>query len=228
MHPEVLPQVREAFSLRYRLMPALYAAMWRAARDGEPPLRPLACGFPEDARACAEEDSFLIGDALLVAPVLEAGATARRVYLPVGDGWYDWRAGTWHPGGVEIAVEAPLGRLPLFAAAGSAIPVARHRAAAADRDNWRGLRVFADPGQGRREALFYDDDGVTPNWRAGAGRVTRVTVETTEDKVVLAATSEGRYRPAHPAIVAELIDVGRRAARLAAGTVELRLGNAPG
>jgi alpha-glucosidase len=51
MHPEVLPQVREAFSLRYRLMPALYAAMWRAARDGEPPLRPLAYGFPEDARA---------------------------------------------------------------------------------------------------------------------------------------------------------------------------------
>ena len=36
MHPEVLPQVREAFALRYRLMPALYTALWRAARDHEP------------------------------------------------------------------------------------------------------------------------------------------------------------------------------------------------
>jgi hypothetical protein len=69
---------------------------------------------------------------------------------------------------------------------------------------------------------------VTPNWRAGAGRVTRVTVETMAEEVVLSATFEGRYRPAHPAITAELIDVGRRAARLAAGTVELRLGDAPG
>jgi alpha-glucosidase len=229
MHPEVLPKVREAFALRYSLLPALYAAMWRAARDHELALRPLAYSFPKDARALEEEDSFLIGDTLLVAPVLDQGATARRVYLPAnGGGWYDWRARTWHPGAAEIEVEAPLGRLPLFAAAGSAIPVARHWVAAADRDDWRGLRIFAGPGQGRFEALLYDDDGLTREWRTGAGRVTRVAVETTEGEVVLAAGAEGRYRPVYPVIVAELIDVGGRAARLAAGDVELKLGDASG
>ena len=55
-----------------------------------------------------------------------------------------------------------------------------------------------------------------------------MAVETTEGEVVLAAGAEGRYRPVYPVIVAELIDVGGRAARLAAGDVELKLGDASG
>ena len=172
MHPEVLPQVREAFALRYRLMPALYAALWRAARDGEPALRPLAYAFPDDARARGRGGLVPHRRRPPRRP-RPRGGRDRTARLPArnGAGWYDWRAGTWHPGGAEIEVEAPLGRLPLLVAAGSAIPVARHRAADADRDDWRGLRVFADPGHGRRETAALRrrrrDAGLARRRRAG-------------------------------------------------------------
>ena len=226
MHPEVLPQVREAFALRYRLMPALYTALWRAARDHEPAIRPLAYAFGHDARAVAEEDSFLLGQNLLVAPVLEAGATTRRVYLPDNRlGWYDFHNGEWRPGGSAVEVEAPLGRLPVFAAAGSGVPLAGGLAADAEQDRWRGVRIYAAPGEVVTETTIYDDDGVTLGWNALDGRETVVRVATDEKAVFVTARSRGRHRPAYDAVDVEIVDVASRSPRVVqtAGEVPLRL-----
>ena len=48
MHESVIPQVRDAMTLRYRLMPYLYTQMWRASRRNEPVVRPLFYDFPND------------------------------------------------------------------------------------------------------------------------------------------------------------------------------------
>ena len=95
MYPDSLPQVHQAYALRYRLTPHIYAAMHRAAVAHVPPVRPLGMDFTDDARARAEQDSFLLGEGLLVAPVLDQGVTARSVYLPAHPhGWYDFHYGT--------------------------------------------------------------------------------------------------------------------------------------
>ena len=78
---------------------------------GEPMMRNLEYAFP--GRGYAEiRDEFLMGEDLLVAPVLEKGATSRRVVLPPGA----WHAdnGRIHDGPAEIEVDAPLARLPHF------------------------------------------------------------------------------------------------------------------
>jgi|GEM_PF-11562 len=69
MYPEVAPMIRDAFSLRNRLMPTMYSLMEEAHEKGTPILRSLAAMFPEDHRCLGESVEFMLGDALLVAPV---------------------------------------------------------------------------------------------------------------------------------------------------------------
>ncbi len=69
----------------------------------------------------------MLGADLLVAPVVAAGATTRRVYLPALDGganWFDFETGQAYASGQWHEVAAPLDKLPLFARAGAAIPCA--------------------------------------------------------------------------------------------------------
>ena len=55
---------------------------------------------------------FIMGDELLVAPVLKKGATSRKVVLPPGK----WKAddGQVYDGPATIEVAAPLSRVPYF------------------------------------------------------------------------------------------------------------------
>ena len=56
-------------------------------------MRPLWFEFPEDREHFGTEDEFMLGPALLLAPVLTQGAAARSVYLPPASVWYDAATG---------------------------------------------------------------------------------------------------------------------------------------
>ncbi len=92
-----------------------FATLAAAAQvDGAPILRHLMLEFPDDRETWPIHDQFMLGDALLVAPVVEAGATTRRLYLPRGD-WFDVWSGERRAGGAWVTVAAPIGRPPVFA-----------------------------------------------------------------------------------------------------------------
>jgi alpha-D-xyloside xylohydrolase len=76
---------------------------------------------PSDPDAWDVDDQFMLGSDLLVAPVLEAGARARQLYLPAGESWRDAWDGTHHEGGQSVTVDAPIGRIPVFQRAKSAL-----------------------------------------------------------------------------------------------------------
>jgi alpha-glucosidase len=125
LHPEVTGHVLAALALRYRLLPYLWHLFERAHARGEPILRPTFYSFPDDASCYADSDDFLVGNDLLVAPVVTPGATTRRVYLPQGpQAWVDFATGQRHGAGTTIEVPAPLSCLPLFVRAGSVLPLA--------------------------------------------------------------------------------------------------------
>jgi alpha-glucosidase len=78
MYPEVTPAIRSAIELRYRLLPYLYTLLWQAHADDEPMLRPTFLDHEHDPQTFAECDD-LLGRDLLVASVVEPGASAPRL-----------------------------------------------------------------------------------------------------------------------------------------------------
>ncbi|WP_129842745.1 TIM-barrel domain-containing protein [Streptomyces sp. RFCAC02] len=117
-------EILEAYlRLRERLRPYVMRLMREAHEEGLPPMRPLFLEFPDDGRAWDVADAYLFGPDLLVAPVLDAGARERTVYLPAGARWTDAWTGEAYDGGAEVTVAAPLERIPLFLRDGARLPV---------------------------------------------------------------------------------------------------------
>ena len=73
---------RTIISLRYRLLPYLYSEYMKAAVRGKLYFRPLAFDFPEDQEAAQVEDQLLVGDSLMMTPLVEKRKNKRTVYLP--------------------------------------------------------------------------------------------------------------------------------------------------
>ena len=109
--------------LRYRLMPYIYSLAWKVTSEDYTIQRPLVMDWRTDEKTWNVSDQFMFGPALMVNPVLKAGATRRSVYLPSSPAWYDFWTGDSIKGGQEIEAEAPLDRMPLYVRAGSILPM---------------------------------------------------------------------------------------------------------
>ncbi len=66
----------------------------------------------------------MVGDSLLVANVVEKGATTRRIYLPRNERFYDFYTREAYEGGQTIEIPVTLSSIPLFIRAGAIIPMA--------------------------------------------------------------------------------------------------------
>jgi alpha-glucosidase len=95
------------------LAPYVRALCDEALEHGLPVQRPLFLHYPKDPQTAAIQDQFLYGRDMLIAPIVEAGASARKVYLPGGQAWtHLWSGHELAPGWHEVA--APLGEPPVF------------------------------------------------------------------------------------------------------------------
>lgn len=160
----VEPICRKYLELRYRLLPYLYSAVYECVRTGMPIMRALWLHFPEEPDAVACGDEYLWGANLLLAPVVEKGATQRKVYLPRG-GWYDFWTGERMDGGREIVRNVDLETIPMYVRAGSILslgPVKQFTGEQVDQP----LTVVIYPGADA-EFLLYEDDGRSFDYRKG-------------------------------------------------------------
>lgn len=112
--PETTAHFRRFARVHDALAPELAALVAEAAATSAPIVRHLMLVFPDDVASRAVHDQFMLGDRLLVAPVLAEGAVTRAVYLPPGT-WYDVWTGTAYAGGSNHLVPAPIGSPPVFA-----------------------------------------------------------------------------------------------------------------
>jgi alpha-glucosidase (family GH31 glycosyl hydrolase) len=92
-----------------------------AEQTGVPIMRALAMYAPREDRAWTVSDEYLLGGALLVAPVVDEGAVSRSVYLPTGD-WVSWDGAVRATGPTDVTVAAAVTEIPLFVRAGACIP----------------------------------------------------------------------------------------------------------
>jgi alpha-glucosidase (family GH31 glycosyl hydrolase) len=133
---ESLPVWRRYAKLHTQLNPYLVAADAVHRDTGLPLMRHGLLTHPDDPRAAAAHDQFLLGADLLAAPVTAPGARERRLYAPAGT-WVDWwrsvrhtGAGAFVPGaprllegGRDHVLPAPEDELPLLARAGAVLPL---------------------------------------------------------------------------------------------------------
>ena len=73
---------RNVLTLRYRLLPYLYSEFVKAALRAAPMIRPLVFDYPDDSKAADVEDQLLVGDSIMISPILQKGTSRREVYLP--------------------------------------------------------------------------------------------------------------------------------------------------
>ena len=109
--------------IRERLRPYIRSCMEQASKTGTPVMRPLFFDFAEDKESWNVEDAYMFGPDLLVAPVMEAGATERRVYLPAGTKWTDAYTKKVYEGGNYVTVPAPIDVIPVFMREGISYPI---------------------------------------------------------------------------------------------------------
>jgi alpha-D-xyloside xylohydrolase len=163
---------REVLGLRMRLVPYLHAAFVDYHRTGMPPFRPLVLDHPDDVRTWAVDDQYMVGESLLVAPVV-AGQAKRDIYLPKGD-WYDFWSGARVAGGQRLSVAAPLEQIPMYVKAGAMLPLADVTLHTDDRAS--GALTVMAYGSSDAQTNLYEEEGeqkpalteVRLTWRAGA------------------------------------------------------------
>ena len=120
--PDIVDGYRTWARLHLRLWPYLWTHVQRLGTTGRAIQRPLGLAHPE--LGVHPDDVYLLGDALLVAAVVEPGVTERTVSLPAGS-WTDWWTGEVYAGGSESTLPAPLDRTPLLLRAGAPVPLLR-------------------------------------------------------------------------------------------------------
>jgi alpha-D-xyloside xylohydrolase len=118
---EIETMMTRYINLRDSMKEYIKAAMQEAHEKGTPVIKPLFYDFPQDSNAWDISDAYLFGHDLLVAPVLEAKARTRNVYLPAGARWVEYETGTVYKGGQTVCVQAPLEQIPLFLREGKKI-----------------------------------------------------------------------------------------------------------
>jgi alpha-glucosidase len=183
---------RDMLLLRMRLLPYLYTLFEECHRTGAPVLRPLLFEFPDDETTYTADDQFMVGSALLIAPITRPGIEHRHVYLPAGT-WHHFWIGTAVSGPAHVLAHAPLGQPAIYVRANTPLPLGdpiQHTGEPSGL-TWR---VFVSPGSG--SASLYEDAG------DGYGSWCRRTahVESGDDGRVRfsLAAREGEFVPSRP------------------------------
>jgi alpha-glucosidase len=156
--------VRQFAKLRYKLLLYFYTLAWETTHTGIPPLRPIYWNDPENQALWDIEDEFLLGDALLIAPILNAGVLKRTIQLPFGT-WYSFWDDQGYEGPTEIEVSLTLDTIPVFVKGGTVLPLQEESAVV--------FHVYINENKSSTSVLYLDEgDGY------GASRIDNFRLET--------------------------------------------------
>jgi alpha-glucosidase len=110
---QFLAEIRQAINLRYQLLPYLYSCFLLAHDIGRPIQTPLVYYYPNDLTCRTLDTQFMLGEQILVAPILTPGQLTADIYIP-SNGWVDfYTRQPLEPGWHTYQVRQD--RIPLFA-----------------------------------------------------------------------------------------------------------------
>ncbi|ACK70334.1 Alpha-glucosidase [Gloeothece citriformis PCC 7424] len=175
----ILSIARDFLQLRYRLIPYFYTLAWEATQTGDPIVRPLFWLDVDDQRLWDVEDAFLVGNALMVCPVVKEGMRSRSVVLPKGR-WYHFWDDRVIENCPEVELDAPLTGIPLLVRAGNILPM--------ETDQELTLHIYP-PVEGTCENYLYSDEGDG----YGDWRIDRFCLKRDQGELELTRLEQGEF-----------------------------------
>lgn len=191
---ETLNINRKYIKLRYKILPYLYDLLWEGEATGLSVIRPLVLHYCNDKMAQEINDEFLVGENILVAPIVEQGKRIRSIYIPKGD-WFDYWTKEEIKGGCNILREAPLDLCHIYIKKGTILPNYPEQNYVGEKEISE-LTLDIYPGNG--QYVHYQDDGESFDYRDGKYNsyefVMKEDKELTLEIKVSYSEYEGEYR----------------------------------
>jgi alpha-D-xyloside xylohydrolase len=181
---KIYDAIDKFINLRYYLLPYIYSTSWDVTANQSTMMRALVMDFANDKDALDINNEYMFGKSLLVCPVTTpmyskmvvhdndttkvgdfSKIKSEKVYLPKGTGWVDFWTGEKLKGGQKINKEVPIDIMPLFAKAGSIIPIGPKVQYATEK-KWDNLEIRIYPGADG-EFTLYEDENDNYNYEKG-------------------------------------------------------------
>ncbi|MDK0565111.1 glycoside hydrolase family 31 protein [Clostridium perfringens] len=167
---------KKSIELRYELLPYIYDLYYISHKEGLPIFRPMIMEYEKDMNLLNMREQFMLGENMIVAPVLYKGERSKTVYLPKGS-WFNYFTMEKLQGGKWYKLPCELDEILVFVKEGSIIPTYNKKFRnVKERPNNILLKVFGENAKGSH----YNDDGHTMEYLDG--KYTYMDIEVIDGK----------------------------------------------
>lgn len=190
-----IPIVRKFIELRYQLLPYLYTTFWQYATKGTPMMRPISFVAQHDKETVNRSHEVLVGDNILVCPILQPGVQGRYMYLIEGE-WYNFWTNELVEGGKEFWVDVTLEEFPIFIKAGAVVPFNPVMQYVGEKEvEELTLNVYYKNGE--QHSVFYEDKGEGYDYKHGDCMVKNYITSGNDKQFILEQEKNGKFKPSY-------------------------------
>lgn len=176
---------KKSIELRYELLPYIYDLYYISHKEGLPIFRPMIMEYEKDMNLLNMREQFMLGENMLVAPVLYEGERSKTVYLPKGS-WFNYFTMEKLQGGKWYKLPCELDEILVFVKEGSIIPTYNKKFRnVKERPNNILLKVFGENAKG----FHYNDDGHSMEYLEG--KYTYMDIKVVDGKEELKLINNG-------------------------------------
>ncbi len=180
----VLKHIKKYIKLRYKFLPHLYNLAHKSHTKGELIIKPIFFDYPEDENTYNLDNQYLVGDSILVAPVVTPLLPWKKLYLPEGK-WIRLEDGKEFTGRKWVRMLVPYSKCPIFIKKGSVIATQDVGTNHEPLNKTLFINVYP-PEKGEILYEFYDDDGVNYNTKP-----TIINIKVDDRKILIKSISRG-------------------------------------
>ncbi|WP_416187634.1 glycoside hydrolase family 31 protein [Clostridium perfringens] len=176
---------KKSIELRYELLPYIYDLYYISHKEGLPIFRPMIMEYEKDMNLLNMREQFMLGENMIVAPVLYEGERSKTVYLPKGS-WFNYFTMEKLQGGKWYKLPCELDEILVFVKEGAIIPTYNKKFRnVKERPNNILLKVFGENAKG----FHYNDDGHTMEYLEG--KYTYMDIKVVDGKEELKLINNG-------------------------------------